>query len=177
MQIEGFDSSLRRHVYATSMQRGTPPATAELARLMDTTPAAVRAGLGRLAAGRVLVLTEETGEILMAPPFSAVPTLFLVEAGGISDFGSCIWDALGIAAMLRRDAVVRTSFRSEEHIDPWCERWRLPRGGLLSLENGWRLARAWFGPDRRELSWRRHTPAQAKALFAELGLTSSFWSL
>src|SRR5436305_9251093 len=31
-------------------------------------------------------------------------------------------------------------FRSEEHIDRWCAAWRLPRGAILTLETGWRLA-------------------------------------
>jgi hypothetical protein len=68
-------------------------------------------------------------------------------------------------------------FRSEEHIDRWCETWRLPRGAVLSLETGWRLARAWYGPDRREPAWRRRTVDEIEPIFAQLGLTSPFWSL
>ena len=45
----------------------------------------------------------------MAEPFSAVPTAFAVESGGRSWWGNCIWDALGIPAMLQRDAVIRSS--------------------------------------------------------------------
>src|SRR5438067_496243 len=40
-------------------------------------------------------------------------------------------------------------FRSEEHIDRWCEMWGQPRGGTLSLDQGWKLATAWYGQDRR----------------------------
>ena len=68
-------------------------------------------------------------------------------------------------------------FRSEEHIDRWCATWRFERGGTLSLEQGWKLARAWYGSDRRQPDWRRRTVDEAEALFAELGLTSPFWSL
>jgi len=68
-------------------------------------------------------------------------------------------------------------FRSEEHVDRWCEKWRFARGGMLSLETGWELARAWYGPDRREPAWRRRTVDEAENLFSELGMTGSFWSL
>jgi hypothetical protein len=68
-------------------------------------------------------------------------------------------------------------FRSEEHIDRWCRTWKLERGAALSLDQGWRLAQAWYGPDRRDPSWRRRNLEEAEALFAELGLTSSFWNL
>jgi hypothetical protein len=68
-------------------------------------------------------------------------------------------------------------FRSEEHIDRWCESWRLPRGAVFPLAQGWQLARAWYGEDRREPSWRRRTVDEAEAVFASLGFTSEFWSL
>jgi hypothetical protein len=61
-----------------------------------------------LAEGRVFALDAD-GEILMAPPFSAVPTGFLVESGGRSWWGNCIWDALGILVMLGRDGRVVAS--------------------------------------------------------------------
>jgi len=68
-------------------------------------------------------------------------------------------------------------FQSEEHIQAWCSTWKMDRGAILSVEQGWRLAQAWYGPDRRETSWRRRTVEEAKALFAELGLTTPFWNL
>ena len=68
-------------------------------------------------------------------------------------------------------------FRSEEHVARWCKAWRFERGGVLSLETGWKLAYAWFGSDRREPSWRRRTVEEAEELFAQLGLTSPFWAL
>ncbi len=68
-------------------------------------------------------------------------------------------------------------FRSEEHVDRWCAAWRLERGAVLSLEQGWNLAQAWYGADRRDPAWRRRTVDETEALFAELGLTSAFWSL
>ena len=68
-------------------------------------------------------------------------------------------------------------FRSEAHLDKWLADWHLARGEVLSLEQCWRLARAWYSPDRRAANWRRNTAEEAETLFARLGLTSSFWSL
>ncbi|MBV8149373.1 MAG: hypothetical protein JO092_09805 [Candidatus Eremiobacteraeota bacterium] len=68
-------------------------------------------------------------------------------------------------------------FRSEEHVDKWCHDWRLSRGAALTLGQCWRLADAWYSADRRDPNWRRRTPAEAQALFAQLGLTSPFWNL
>jgi hypothetical protein len=50
-------------------------------------------------------------------------------------------------------------------------------GEILSLAKCWRLAKAWYGPDRREPGWRRRNAEETKALFAELSLTTPFWRL
>jgi hypothetical protein len=68
-------------------------------------------------------------------------------------------------------------FRSEEHVDRWARDWGLPRGGLLSLEQCWQLARAWYAADRRRPDWRRLTLDEAEARLGEIGLTGAFWRL
>ena len=68
-------------------------------------------------------------------------------------------------------------FRSEEHVDRWCESWRLPRGAVFPLEQGWQLARVWYGEDRRDPAWRRRTIDETEAALASVGFTSEFWSL
>jgi alkylmercury lyase-like protein len=68
-------------------------------------------------------------------------------------------------------------FRSEEHVDRWCDQWNLPRGAMLSLEQAWRLAKAWFDADRGAPGWRRPTVDEVESLFGSLGLTGTFWSL
>jgi hypothetical protein len=57
----------------------------------------------------MLVLQPDSGEVLMASPFSAVPTAYRVEAGEQGWWANCIWDALGVCAMIRSDATVLTS--------------------------------------------------------------------
>jgi hypothetical protein len=68
-------------------------------------------------------------------------------------------------------------FRSEEHIERWCTTWRLDKGAVIPLAQGWELAKVWYGEDRREPSWRRRTLEETEAVFAQLGFTSEFWNL
>lgn len=104
-----FDWQVRRHIYDVAMHRGYPPLITEISHDLNLPPAKVETALQRLAAGRVLVRQPDTGEILMANPFSAIPTPFLVEVSGFSCYGNCIWDALGIPAMLQEDARIKTA--------------------------------------------------------------------
>jgi hypothetical protein len=68
------------------------------------------------------------------------------------------------------------AFRSEEHVDRWCEAKGIPRGALLSIRQLWGLARAWYG-NRLSEDWRRKTPEEAEAIFEEIGLAGPFWKL
>lgn len=67
-------------------------------------------------------------------------------------------------------------FRSEDHARRWAARSKPPASDVLTLSQAARLAHAWY---RNKLSpdWRRHTAAEAEALFAELGLDPEFWRL
>jgi hypothetical protein len=67
-------------------------------------------------------------------------------------------------------------FRSEEHARSWRDERRFPGAATLSLETGWKLARAWYSR-KLEPEWRRHSLDEAEALFADLGLTGDFWRL
>jgi hypothetical protein len=103
------NATIRRHVYETVLATGLPPLACEVAASLGLDEAEVRDSFERLAAGRVLVLQEESREILMAPPFSAVPTPFPVETAGRRYWGNCIWDALGVLALLKRDGSIAAS--------------------------------------------------------------------
>lgn len=104
-----LDKEVRYHVYDYVMSEGLPPSVAETSSALARPPDEVSASFQRLADGHILVLQKGSGEILMANPFSAVPTPFLVEVRGQSYYGNCIWDAMGIPAMLRQDAVIEAS--------------------------------------------------------------------
>lgn len=68
-------------------------------------------------------------------------------------------------------------FRSEEHVDVWCEKWNQPKGATFTLPQVWALAKAWYTEDRRSNQWRRRTKDEAQQVFDEIGLTSPFWQL
>jgi hypothetical protein len=97
---------IRRVVYDLVLATGRIPDSAELAHITGAARDEVRAALGELEAARMLVLQRGSGEVLMAMPFSAVPTAFAVDAGGVRAWGNCIWDALGIPVMMQRDATI-----------------------------------------------------------------------
>jgi len=104
-----LDKEVRYHVYDCVMREGLPPTMVDTSSALSRSPEEVRDSFQRLADGHILVLQKGSGDILMANPYSAVPTPFLVRAAGRSYYGNCIWDAMGIPAMTRQDAVIEAS--------------------------------------------------------------------
>lgn len=103
------DQKVRYYIYDQTIKTGNPPTLAEASAALGMRPADTRASFERLAAAHMVVLQAATGEVIMANPFSAVPTPFLVQVGDKSYFGNCIWDAMGIPAMLKQDALIKAS--------------------------------------------------------------------
>jgi hypothetical protein len=68
-------------------------------------------------------------------------------------------------------------FRSERHVNRWCDQWHMAKGAVMSLDVAWRLAAAWFAADRGAADWRRPPPGDVRELFSSLGLTGPFWRL
>lgn len=110
---DDFKNRVRLRLYQMFLELGRCPSSAEVAGSLLCSVSDVAAALQDLAAAHMLVLQPGSGEVLMANPLSAVPTPFVVEtqagAGCQSWYGNCIWDALGVIAMLRRDGRVLTS--------------------------------------------------------------------
>jgi hypothetical protein len=67
-------------------------------------------------------------------------------------------------------------FRSEGHVARWLEERGLEQGGVLTPEQLWGLADAWYR-NRLSPDWRRRTPDEAQEIFEGLGLTGPFWNL
>jgi hypothetical protein len=103
-----LDREVRAHVYDRLITAGRMPLAGEIARDLGLPLEDVRAAFLRMKDSRILVLQEGDEEILMANPFSAVPTAFVVEIGGKQWWGNCIWDAMGVAAMVKGDARIST---------------------------------------------------------------------
>jgi hypothetical protein len=67
-------------------------------------------------------------------------------------------------------------FRSEEHLNAWLAANGKSRGYVMSLEQTWRLSKAWY-VDRRDPSWHPRTPSEAQTVLDSVGLTDDFWRL
>jgi hypothetical protein len=106
---DAADLRVRAAVYEGTRSNGRPPTVNALAADLAIPRPAVEAALERLAEGRALVLQRDSREVLMAPPFSAVPTPFAVRADDRLYYGNCIWDALAIPVVLGTDARIDCS--------------------------------------------------------------------
>jgi len=107
--IEALASDVRIHVFREAAATARVPQAPEIARAIGQPEADVRAALHHLATNKVLILAPNDGNIWAANPFCAVPSGFRVDAAGKRYWGICIWDALGIAAALGKDAVISAS--------------------------------------------------------------------
>jgi hypothetical protein len=100
---------VRLYVFGEAADTGRVPQPLDIATALGRSQAEVEQALRQLAAGKVLILAPNDGNIWAANPFCAVPSPFRVEARGKTYWGICIWDALGIVATLGKDAVIRTA--------------------------------------------------------------------
>ena len=98
-----FDQQLRLFVYRYLLRHEKCPRVAEMAKGLARSAKNVRAGLARLSESHAFMMQED-GELWRVAPFSCIPTGFPVTVGRKLWFGNCIWDALGIPAMLAKDA-------------------------------------------------------------------------
>jgi Alkylmercury lyase len=100
--LDHHDLEIRQRTYADFAEFGRPPVSDELGDGFK-----IRAAWGRLHDEHALVIDQQ-GELRMAPPFSAVPTPFRVEADDRSWYANCAWDAVGICAALGTDGLIET---------------------------------------------------------------------
>lgn len=100
MTTQGFDDQVRVAVYERFLELGRAPVAAEVARSISATPVQVEEAFQRLHDAHLLVLAQGSSYIWMANPLSALPTPYVVTSDGKTFWGNCIWDALGIVAML-----------------------------------------------------------------------------
>lgn len=105
--MDRADIDLRNATYHRFVELGRAPTAAEIASKLGVGEDSVRSTWRRLHDAHALVL-DSNGEIRMANPFSALPTDFVVDAGGRSWFANCGWDAFGIGAALGVDSQFST---------------------------------------------------------------------
>src|ERR1041384_1090594 len=110
------DVEVRHAIYEHFVTTGEAPTVAGLASTLGPGSRDIVASFQRLFERRLLVLGSDREQILMAPPFSGVPTQHRVIVGGREYFANCAWDALGVVAALGRDGLVRS--RCEQSGEP-----------------------------------------------------------
>lgn len=108
-----FDTTVRLSIMDEFLAGGTPSVSTVAAALGVTLPEVADA-FERLAASRAIVLAPGTRDLVMSAPFAARPTNFPVRVGDFTYFANCVWDAVGISAMLAgagrpNDAAIRTT--------------------------------------------------------------------
>lgn len=103
-----FDTRIRAYVFNDLMRTGTVPSFEAIAGDFEREPNEIRESFRRLAEAHVFVL-QDTGELMAANPFAAIPTPFQIIANGVRYSAMCIWDSLGIPAMLKTDADIHTT--------------------------------------------------------------------
>lgn len=107
--LESLAHRVRLYVFRQAADTARVPQPPEIARALERPPAEIEQALRHLAQGKVLILAPNDGNIWAANPFCAVPSAFRVEARGLVYRAICIWDALGIAAALGADALIRAA--------------------------------------------------------------------
>src|SRR5262245_50807240 len=106
--LETLARDVRIYVFDQAAATARIPQAPAISRALERRESDVRAALHHLAAGRVLMLAPNDGNIWVAAPFCAVPSAFRVNTAGRRYWAICIWDALGVAAALGTDAEITT---------------------------------------------------------------------
>jgi hypothetical protein len=108
--VNDLDNRVRLHIYERFVADGRPPTALETAVALGIAAEEAEEAYRRLEQGRVIVLAPGTTNVWMANPLSAVPTRFrVVTDDGRSWWGNCVWDGLGVLAMVGSDGTVETS--------------------------------------------------------------------
>ena len=99
---------VRSAILETLAATGSAPTPTEVAERLGEDVAPVLGAWDHLREARAIVTGEDGISILMANPFSGVPTEHTFESAGVRYYANCGWDALGIPAALGRTGVVRS---------------------------------------------------------------------
>jgi Alkylmercury lyase len=110
--------TVREAIYAAFVHTGAAPGVDALARAANLTSEAVEDACRTLADAHVIVLEAGTTRIWSAPPFSGVPTPFVVRAGVSVWYAPCAWDSFGIPAAIKGDAAIETRCAWSDELIP-----------------------------------------------------------
>ncbi len=104
------DWEIRLHIYRHFVAHERPPTYHDTARAFAMPAGDIRAAYHRLDAAHALFLDPGSDVIRMAHPLSAIATPYRVHIDGRRLYANCVWDTLGIPAMLHADARIEATF-------------------------------------------------------------------
>ena len=103
-----LDLRVRSAILGTLAETGIAPTPRDVAARLGEVVEPVLGAWRRLREGRVIVTGQDGVSLLMANPFSGVPTDHTFASESVRYYANCGWDALGVAAALGRSGVVRS---------------------------------------------------------------------
>jgi hypothetical protein len=107
--MDAGDLALRNHIYRRFVELGRAPRFEQLANELEWPREDVAAGMRRLHDAHAVVLDPGGTRILMAQPFSAVPTPHHVVVEEREWYANCAWDAFGVLAALGVDGHISSA--------------------------------------------------------------------
>lgn len=110
MSPEINHSTLHHYLLSKIMSQGFAPTLSEIAAHFNTTKQGGADALQALADYHGVVLHPHTPEVWVIHPFSLAPTNFVVKSAGGIWWGNCAWCSLGVAALLKEDLTITTSY-------------------------------------------------------------------
>lgn len=122
--MNAVDRVVRASVFGLLVAGSRDVTPSEIADSTGLAVDAVAESLGRLSDEHRLVLAGDRERVVMAHPFSAVPTGYRAEIGQRSWWANCAWDAFGILALLGDGRAVANPLGRSESV------WTV-RGGLV----------------------------------------------
>lgn len=104
------NSSLHHAIIKHVIDKGYAPDIKALSALLSSDERAIEKGLYDLQEYHGVVLHPHKPEVWVIHPFSLAPTNFIVKSKKGKWWGNCAWCSLGIAALVKEDVTITTSF-------------------------------------------------------------------
>jgi alkylmercury lyase len=114
LDLDAIEDQVRRVVLRAYAAAGQAPEAAQVAVAAGLVVEDAVSALRRLAA-RDLVVLDIAGRVTGAYPFTDASTEHRVEVAGVAVSAMCAIDALGIGAMLSKDAIIHSACRRCQH--------------------------------------------------------------
>jgi len=104
------NSTLHHTIIKKIIDNGFAPDVEELRSIFNVSESEVAKALHDLHEYHGVVLHPNQPKVWVIHPFSLAPTNFIVKSAKGTWWGNCAWCSLGVAALLKHDLTITTSF-------------------------------------------------------------------